>query len=106
MRFQLAVAISAAVMLSSCAWNANGSRVGLLYQSTAENISVTSKPVNSSSGTGVACSVSYFGLVHVGDASVTTAMKSAGIREVSVVDKTSENILGVWGRSCTVVRGD
>ena len=106
MRFQLAIAISAAVVLPACAWNASGSRVGVLYQSTAENISVTSKPVNSSSGTGVACSVSYLGLIHVGDASVTTAMKSAGIREVSVVDITSENILGIWGRSCTVVRGN
>ena len=97
----LALALS-----SGCAWNTSGSKVGVLYQSTAENISVTSKPDNSSSGTGVACSVSYFGLIHIGDASVVAAMKSAGIKEVSVVDKTSDNILGIWGRKCTVVRGN
>lgn len=80
--------------------------MGVLYQSIAENISVTSRPVRVSSATGVACSVSYLGLVHIGDASVAAAMKSADITEVSVVDRTSENILGIWGRNCTVVRGD
>ena len=94
------------VFCSGCAWNINGSPAGALYQSTAENISVTSKPVKPSSGAGVACSVSYFGLIHIGDASVVAAMKSAGIKEVSVVDKTSDNILGIWGRKCTVVRGN
>ena len=97
----LALALS-----SGCAWNTSGSKVGVLYQSTAENISITGKPVRESSGTGVACSVNYFGLVHIGDASVVAAMKSAGITEVLIVDRTSDNILGIWGRRCTVVRGN
>ena len=106
MRIAFKASLLALAFSSGCAWNTSGSKVGVLYQSTAENISITGKPVRESSGTGVACSVSYFGLVHIGDASVVAAMKSAGITEVLIVDRTSDNILGIWGRRCTVVRGN
>lgn len=105
-RLSFLVLLSASFVAQACSWNSSESRVGLLYQSTAENLSVTSKPVSATSGTGVACSVSYLGLIHIGDASVVAAMNSAGIKVVSVVDKTSDNILGIWGRRCTVVRGN
>jgi hypothetical protein len=79
---------------------------GAVYQSTAENISISGKVISRGTGTGVACSTSYLGLVSVGDASVAAAMASAGIKEPVIVDKTIQNILGLWRRTCTVVRGN
>jgi hypothetical protein len=55
---------------------------------------------------GKACMESYIGLIARGDASVETAMENGGITEVASVDYTVDNVLGIYGKYCTVVRGD
>ena len=46
------------------------------------------------------------GLIARGDASVRAAKDSAGISEVSVVDHSVHNFLGIRGQYCTIVRGN
>ncbi len=54
---------------------------------------------------GKACAQSILGWVATGDASVTAAKKEGGITNVSVIDHTAKNILGIVGEWCTVVKG-
>ncbi len=53
---------------------------------------------------GKACSTNILG-VATGDASLEAAMKDGGIKTVSSVDSEITNILLVYGKNCTIVRG-
>jgi hypothetical protein len=55
--------------------------------------------------TGIACAHSWFTLVGIGDASVEAAKANGGITQVAVVDHSAKNILGIWGKFCTIVQG-
>jgi len=55
---------------------------------------------------GRACMDTILGLIARGDASVRAAKESAGITEVSVVDHSARNFLGIRGQYCTIVRGN
>ena len=55
---------------------------------------------------GRACMDTILGLVARGDASVRAAKDSAGISEVSVIDHSARNFLGIRGQYCTIVRGN
>jgi len=54
---------------------------------------------------GKACASSILGWVATGDASVTAAKAAGGITNVSTIDHTAKNILGIIGEWCTVVKG-
>lgn len=53
---------------------------------------------------GRACANTFFALFAVGDASIETAKRNGGIREVTTVDHHSTNVIG-FGSFCTVVTG-
>ena len=62
-----------------------------------------------SSGTqkqGKACAESILGLVARGDASVRAAKVNGGITEVTSIDHSARNFLGIVGEWCTIVRGN
>ncbi|HEY8369373.1 MAG TPA: TRL domain-containing protein, partial [Thermodesulfobacteriota bacterium] len=48
---------------------------------------------------------SFFALIATGDASIAAAKANGGITEVSAVDHTARNILGIYGEFCTIVKG-
>jgi hypothetical protein len=55
---------------------------------------------------GRACAFSILALVALGDASLKEAAKSAGIKNIKQVDYDNLNVIGIFTRLCTVVRGD
>lgn len=55
---------------------------------------------------GRACMRSILGLVASGDASIQTAKANGNIKKVSTIDYEVENLLGIVGEYCTVVRGE
>ena len=55
---------------------------------------------------GRACSNNILGIASVGDSSVVAAARDGGISNVTVVDYDYLNILFIYGRACTLVRGD
>jgi hypothetical protein len=59
----------------------------------------------SSTKQGKACAESILGLLARGDASVRAAKEDGGITEVTVVDHSARNLLGIVGEWCTIVRG-
>ena len=54
---------------------------------------------------GKACAESILGLVARGDASVRQAQENGGITEVTNIDHSARNFLGIVGEWCTLVRG-
>lgn len=55
---------------------------------------------------GEACASSILGLVGTGDATVNAARTRGGINQISSVDHTAWSVLGIYGKYCTVVRGN
>jgi hypothetical protein len=54
---------------------------------------------------GEACANSIFGVVAVGDASISAAKAAGGITQIAHVDHDNFDILGVYATTCTVVVG-
>ena len=54
---------------------------------------------------GEACAQSIHGLVAEGDASIKAAADNGGITNVTSVEHSTRNILGIIGTFCTIVRG-
>jgi len=68
-------------------------------------------PINVGSGyasskTGEACASSILGAIATGDASIDTAKKNAGIKEVTTIDHHSTSVLGLYSQFCTIVKGN
>lgn len=55
---------------------------------------------------GEACASSILGLIATGDAGIDTAKRNGGISEISSVDYESLNVLMLYARFCTIVRGN
>ncbi|WP_104751090.1 TRL-like family protein [Helicobacter salomonis] len=58
------------------------------------------------SKTGEASCTSILGLIAFGDCSVAKAAKEGHISEIKSVDRKVMNILGIYGRYTTIVKGD
>jgi hypothetical protein len=54
---------------------------------------------------GEACATSILGIFASGDASIDAAKKSGNIAQVTVIDHSANNILGLYAKYCTIVYG-
>jgi hypothetical protein len=99
---------AAPLLLSGCAagfaFSAHGTPLGALYAEAASNEQVSDNAIGTK--TGEACAKSILGLITLGDASVATAARAAGIAKISVIDHNVTNILGVYATYCVVVHGE
>ncbi|MHA1550012.1 MAG: TRL-like family protein [Alphaproteobacteria bacterium] len=75
---------------------------GVLFQDVTESELVTA---NTGSKTGEACSTNVLGLVSLGDSSAEAAKKNGRISRVASVDAKLSSILGLFGKRCTIVKG-
>jgi hypothetical protein len=91
------------VFVSGCLAYARAPVSGFIYSEVEGPVAATS--VAKSARTGRSCAESYLGWVAVGDASIDAAKRGAQIQEVSAVDHESFNVLGIYARYCTIVRG-
>lgn len=100
------LAVALIVAGTGCATTGVGTSqvgVGTFFHSTAEGVMSTGKPPGPYRG--VACARNYLGAVSEGDASIEAAQQSAGIREISTVERLYFRVLGIYGQVCTVVTG-
>ncbi|GBU07280.1 hypothetical protein AwDysgo_06110 [Bacteroidales bacterium] len=97
------VCASAALLFASCA-AVQSPVMGALYSDVASPVAVTSNA--GSSKVGSAKAVSYLGLIALGDVSVETIAKEAGIKKIHHVDQHSSNILGILGTYTVFVYGE
>jgi hypothetical protein len=100
---QFSVVALAAALLGGCAFVASPT-TGFFYTKVQGPITVgTGTVINK---TGEACATNILGIMATGDASIDAAKKAGGISTVSSVDHTSTMVLMVYGKYCTVVKGN
>ncbi len=93
------------LLLASCgAQTRSGVSSGLVssWKDTISGVSDNSVVVEKS---GEACSTNILGIVASGDSSVETAKRNGGIKKVAYSDTTYLNVLGLYQKGCTVVKG-
>ncbi len=76
---------------------------GVLYTKGATGVAVNNNVAPTKEGK--ACMNSVLGLVAWGDASIEAAKRNAQIKDVATMDYKAENILGIYGEYCIVVKG-
>jgi TRL-like protein family len=91
------------LFLSGCLAYARSPVSGFIYSEVEGPVAATS--VAKSARSGRSCAESYLGWVALGDASIDAAKRGGQIQEVSAVDHESFNVLGIYARFCTIVRG-
>ncbi|MEQ8820102.1 MAG: TRL-like family protein [Sumerlaeia bacterium] len=79
---------------------------GMIYQDTKSIIDVDAQSTQMSSRSGSAESVSYLGLVALGDCSLTTAAQNGGVSTVNQVDYQFFNVLGIYQKFTTIAYGN
>jgi len=97
-------AVAAGLLLSGCAAIPTNSGTGFLYTETQDAVTATESETGTKEGR--ACARNILGLFLTGDSSIQAAKRDGGITEVSSVDRDVDVILGVYGKNCTVVRGE
>ncbi len=100
----MSVLAGALMLLSSSCAMVQSPLTGTIYTDLSYPLAVTENAGSSKVGTGVAKSV--FGAIAIGDASVQTAAKSAGITKIHHVDVKAFNILGVFATYTIFVYGE
>jgi len=102
--FRLIVLLGLSLTLSGCAvaTGGNGFLTGFVYSAYKMGGNI-----GPGSGTkiGESCASSIFGVVAVGDASISAAKAAGGITQIAHVDHDNFDILGVYATTCTVVVG-
>ncbi len=96
--------VSCGVLFTGCVTDGRYPLGGAIYHDIkGPNNVISSKAAGSKKGS--ACASNILGYIALGDASIAAAKKSGGITEVSHIDYQSTNILGIYGTTCTMVRG-
>jgi TRL-like protein family len=98
-------AIGLAALLTGCVMPAGptGSVMGGIYSDVSGPVAVTGNPA--ASKTGEASSSGLFGFAW-GDSSIKAAASAGGITKISHVDSHTQTVLGVYGKTTTVVYGE
>lgn len=92
--------------LTGCAGAAfmgQGVPQGFLYADAVTGQQTTENNLGKKKGE--ACATSILGLVTTGDASIRAAADAGGIKQISAVDGSIKNIIGIVATYCTVVSG-
>lgn len=101
---KLFLAVVLAGAMSSCGMMMTKAGPGFIYTEVAEGETATSNAMGSKVGTAQAKNI--LGAVAIGDASVETAAKSAGITRISHVDNKKTSILGIYSTYTVYVYGE
>lgn len=105
MLLKLSVFAAISLGLTSCGAGVySKTGTGLLFSQVKEGEMVTSNKLGAKVGTGSAQSI--LGWVLLGDASVESAAKSAGITRISHVDSEKYGILGIFSTYKVYVYGE
>jgi hypothetical protein len=93
-------------ILSSCGGTTrSGVTTGLLFSTWSDTISGVSDNSVETTKQGEACATNILGLVASGDSSIETAKRNGGVKKVAFADTTYLNVLGLFQKGCTVVKG-
>jgi hypothetical protein len=77
---------------------------GFLYGDASSGLQATNNNIGKKKGE--ACASSIIGLITTGDAGIRAAADAGGVTQISAVDASMMNILGIYTKYCTIVSGD
>lgn len=102
-KLSLALVALSALLFTSCATIATPAGMGALYTDMQSGETATSNTVGNKVGTAEA--VNYLGLLVMGDASINTAAKKAGIKKISHIDSQKTTVFGIFSKYTIFVYG-
>ena len=102
-KLSLALVALSALLFTSCATIATPAGMGALYTDMQSGETATDNPVGNKVGTAEA--VNYLGLLVMGDASINTAAKKAGIKKISHIDSQKTTVFGIFSKYTIFVYG-
>jgi len=92
------------VLVTGCASGRSPVNNGLIYSDVKGSESAGA--AETSSRHGMSCASNILGLFAYGDASAHTAAGNGGVSKIHSVDYSTNTVLGLWARSCTIVYGE
>ena len=102
-KLSLALVALSALLFTSCATIATPAGMGALYTDMQSGETATDNPGGNKVGTAEA--VNYLGLLVMGDASINTAAKKAGIKKISHIDSQKTTVFGIFSKYTIFVYG-
>ncbi len=97
----LAIAL---LSVASCALPRPSSGPGFIYTNVKEGVFANGSVENKKQGE--LCNMNILGIASTGDASIDSVKRQASIKNVASIDRTYEGILGVYAKSCTIIKGN
>jgi hypothetical protein len=98
------VLLSGLTACAGVAFQSQGTPVAIFYTDAGTAHHPTANNIGKKKGE--ACASSILGLVTTGDAGIRAAADAGGVVEISAVDTSFMNILGIYSKFCTIVSGD
>ncbi len=89
---------------ASCALPRPSAGPGFIYTNVTEGIFANNSVEDKKQGE--VCYTNILGIVSSGDASVDVVKRKSSIKNVASIDRTYEGVLGVYAKSCTIVKGN
>lgn len=99
------VSVFTALVLQSCATSAGHDVGNGCIYSSVEGPTAPG-PGHKKTKTGKACASNILGIIATGDNSINTAQKVGGVTKIASVDYDRMNILMLYSKVCTIVRGE
>jgi len=99
------ILILSTLVLTSCGSSTRSGVTGGLVSSWKDTISGVADNSVEVEKRGEACATNILGIVASGDSSIETAKRNAGIKKVAFADTSYLNVLGLYQKGCTVVKG-
>jgi hypothetical protein len=98
------LAVTSLVLTGACAMPLNSAGPGWIYTSVKEGVDIDN--TQKMTKMGKACSTNILGIVSTGDSSVQTAKREGNISNVAVMDRDYFSVLGLFSKSCLIVKGN
>ena len=102
-KLSLALLAVSALFFTSCATIATPAGLGTIYTDMQSGETATSNTVGNKVGTAEATNL--LGLLVMGDASINTAAKRAGIKKISHIDSQKTTVFGIFSKYTVFVYG-
>lgn len=90
---------------NSSVWASGAAPQSWAYTQNEVGVS-SNNDVKNPTKTGKACAYSFLSLIALGNGTVANAKEDGHITQVAAVNNSAFNVLGLYGRYCTIVTGN
>ena len=101
---RITLAIAAALLFGACAGGGPNPAPAFIFSSYKgpNHVIETRKPGKKE---GMSCASNILGIIATGDASIGSAAAAGGVKRVVIVDYSYFSVLGLYSKTCAIVKG-